>query len=180
MLKTYLTDYNPSKTLVFYNQFIRFIKVGRSLHFIALIGIGLFYLGLSNFELIPISSFEFLNYFWGFIIYSGVTIPIFAELDAFGRYQDYKVIKDVIYNNGYDNRLINIFMSSKCQRDSVLVAADDLEHREKAEDYFYKNGYRWYHLLPDRFVKNPLVIFRKEFWYRILFTKKYQLKNFYW
>ena len=180
MLKTYLTNYNPSRTLIYYNQFIRFIKVGRSLHIITLLGIGLFFLGLHKFELIPFSSFEFSNYFWLYIISLGFTLPIFAELDAYGRYQDYKLLKDIIYKNGFDNRLIKIFMYSKCQRDSVLVAVDDLEYRKKAEDYFYKNGYRWYHLLPDRFVKKPLVIFRKEFWYRILFTEKYQLKNFYW
>ena len=180
MLKTYLTDYKPSKTLIFYNQFIRFIKVGRSLHIIALIGAGLFFLGLQKFDLIPISSFEFSNYFWLFIVFFGFILPIIAELDTLGRYQDYKLIKDIFYKNGYDNRLIKLFMNSKCQRDSVLVAADDLELRKKTEDFFYKSGYRWYHLLPDRFVENPLVIFRKGFWFKILFTKKYQLQNFYW
>jgi hypothetical protein len=180
MLKTYLNDYNPSKALIFYNQFIRFIKVGRSLHFIALLGIGLFFLGLYKFDPIRLPLFEFSNYFWGLIVVFGSTLPIFAELDAYGRYQDYKLLKDKIYKNGYDNRLIKIFMYSKCQRDSVLVAAEDLNYINKAEDFFYKSGYRWYHILPDRFVKNPFVIFRKEFWYKILFTKKYQLQNFYW
>ena len=180
MLKALSTEIHPSKMMISYNIFIRFIKVGKSLHIIAFIGIGIFYIGVKNFIFEPISSFDLLNYFWLYLISLGFTLPIFAELDAYGRYQDYKLIKETIYKNGYDDRLIKIFMSSKCQRDSVLVAVDDLMYRNRTEDFFYNKGYRWYHILPDPFVKNPLVLFKKEFWYRILFTKKYQLKKFYW
>lgn len=71
-------------------------------------------------------------------------------------------------------------MNSKCQRDSVLMASKDLDYLERTRKLFYNNGYRWYHVLPNRFIKNPFVIFRKEFWFKILFTNKYQLKYFYW
>ena len=86
-------------------------------------------------------------------------------------HSEYPSVKELV------DDIVGIF---KVNRDSVLVAAEDLNYINKAEDFFYESGYRWYHILPDRFVKNPFVIFRKEFWYKILFTKKYQLQNFYW
>ena len=108
------------------------------------------------------------------------TIPFFAIFDARGRYQNYKQVKDTLFNMGYDQRLLRPFMHSKCQRDAVVVAANDLGYSSEVKAYFYKAGYRWYHVLPDAFMANPLVLFSSVFWKRILFTKKYELQNFYW
>jgi hypothetical protein len=108
------------------------------------------------------------------------TMPIFAELDALGRYQNYKQIKDVLFKMKYDDRLLKPFIHSKCQRDAVLVAAKDLKVENKVKKFFFEKGYRFYHILPDAFMANPLVLFKKQFWIKILFTKHYELENFYW
>lgn len=116
----------------------------------------------------------------GVISFCFFTVPFFSEFDAYGRYQNYKQIKDALFEMGYDDRLIKPLMRSKCQRDAVIVAAEDLNCLAEVESFFYKNGYRRYNILPDAFIKHPFVLFSWLFWKRSLFTKRYQLKNFYW
>lgn len=120
------------------------------------------------------------GYVWSIIALCFFTVPIFAEFDAYGRYQNYKQIKDAIFEMGYDSRLIRPFMYSKCQRDAVLVAAQDLNHHKEVKAFFYAQGYRKYHILPDAFNRNPLVLFSLLFWKRILITAPYTSRNFYW
>jgi len=145
-----------------------------------LVGIALF------FACIELSHFYFLQqelvwgYVWSIVAVCFFTVPIFSEFDAYGRYQNYKQIKDVIFEMGYDPRLIKPFMYSKCQRDAVIVAAQDLDHDKEVKAFFYAKGYRRYHILPDAFNRNPLVLFNILFWKRILFTEYYPSRNFYW
>jgi hypothetical protein len=178
MLKSSLPIYSPTRLTIIYQRIIRFILVGKSLHFIALIGLAIFFTGLDN--ALSYSSFSLFSLLWWYISIFGLSLPVFAEMDANGRYQDYKKIKDVIYEYGYDDRLVRPFVGSKCQRDAVVMAAKDLNHSNKVNSLFIKLGYRWYHILPDKFVKNPLIILKKEFWFRILFSNTYNLKHFQW
>lgn len=180
MVKTNLTKNYPSSVTIKINQFVRYVKVGKCLHFIALLGILIFVIGFQNTTQAFNSPFEIQTFIWLYITMNGFTLPIFAEIDAYGRYQNYKQIKDRLYNYGYDNRLVKPFIFSKCQRDAVLVASSDLLYQNKVKEYFYNKGYRWFHIFPDNFVKNPLVLIKEDFWVKILFTKKYQLQNFYW
>lgn len=170
----------PSFIIVKTNKIIRFIKVGGFLHLMALSGTVICVIAIQNsIEYFSLQD-DFMAYLWILISVWAFTVPFFAEFDANGRYQNYKQIKDRLHNMGYDPRLIKPFMHSKCQRDAVIVAASDLNHKQKVKDLFYKNGYRWYHIFPDAFIKNPLILFKKDFWSKILFTKTYHLKNFYW
>jgi len=154
--------------------------VGKSLHFISLIGLGVFFIGL-NFALsFSEASLSLISIIWWSITLFGFSLPIFAEMDANGRYQDYKKLKDVIYEYGYDDRLVKPFVGSKCQREAVVMAAKDLDHFNSVKSLFLRLGYKWYHILPDLFVKNPLVLLKREFWLRILFSNTYHLKYFHW
>ncbi len=180
MLKSPSTIQNPSIILIWYNQFIRFIRIGSFLHIMGLVGIALFFttfqLSLNEFQ----DHLYLQGYLWAIVSFGFFTVPFFSEFDAYGRYQNYKQIKDSIYEMGYDKRLIKQFMHSKCQRDAVIIAAEDLNCQREVKSFFYDQGYRRYHVLPDAFTKNPLVLFYTVFWKRILFTQKYCLKNFYW
>jgi hypothetical protein len=181
VLKSETVHAQPSVYSIKMNKFIRFIKVGYFLHMMALTGIFLFFIGISKifgwFEN-PHNFLYLIVYF--LIMIQGFTLPFFAELDALGRYQNYKQAKEKLFTLGYDERLIKPFMYSKCQRDAVIIAAEDLNCKSEVKKYYYRNGYRWYHVFPDAFVKTPLVLFKKIFWTKILFVKHYQLKNFYW
>ena len=178
--KSKIANIQPSVIIIKANRIIRFIKVGAFLHVTAVVGVLICVIGIQkSMDFFSLND-DFNAYLW--VIISGIafTIPIFAEFDANGRYQNYKQIKDRLYKMGYDHRLIKPFMHSKCQRDAVIVAAADLDYKKKVKDLFYKNGYRWYHIFPDLFIKKPLILFKKDFWRKILFTKTYQLQNFYW
>ena len=180
MLKVSLQINQPSIISIKFNRVVRFLKVGVFLHFMAIFGV-----------LLTLVVFQIALYFYqtnysiaaGFFMVFTIqcaTMPIFAELDALGRYQNYKQIKDVLHKMGFDERLLKPFLHSKCQRDAIRVAAKDLKMTTEVKESFYRKGYRFYHILPDAFVKNPLVLFKKQFWNKILFTKHYELQNFYW
>jgi len=180
MIKSPSAIGKPSSVKVFSERLIRYLKVGSFLHAMALCGLILTTLCFKiSVEFLSEGSF-FVGGLWFLICIAIFTMPFFAQFDAYGRYQNYKQIKDSFYVMGFDQRLIKPFMYSKCQRDAVLIAAEDLNCQDEVRDYFYQKGYRWYHILPDAFMKNPLVLFYGLFWKRILFTKHYQLQNFYW
>lgn len=180
MLKSNVVQYNPSITTIRFNQLIRFIKVGGALHLMAFFGFLLFYVGFQRINILIEYPFNFEFLIWIFITVIGFSWIPFAEFDALGRYQNYKQIKDLLFMYGFDSRLIKSFTSSKCQRNAALIASRDLGIDSEVKNYFYKAGYRWYHILPSDFVKNPYVLLKEGFWRRILFTKHYHFQNFYW
>ena len=159
---------------------MRFIKVGAFLHLMALIAVFVCVTTLQLSLYFYEDQLYFSAYLFLFFAIWSFTIPFFAEFDALGRYQNYKQVKDTLFKLGYDQRLLKPFMHSKCQRDAVVVAANDLGFEQEVKEYFHSTGYRWYHILPDAFMMNPLVLFSGIFWKRILFTRKYHLQNFYW
>lgn len=83
--------------------------------------------------------------------------------DGYSRYREYQRLKRIFGRRGYSPRLLRPVASSRCQRDAALQAAHDLGHGECARRYFRSLGYRWYHLLPDRVVDNPLRFFDIDF-----------------
>jgi hypothetical protein len=180
MLKVPSAIEKPTSKRVAYERVLRYLKVGAFLHAMSVLSVLILVISVRI-------AFEFFreelfveSCLWGALALWALTIPFFSQFDAYGRYQNYKQIKDALFEMGYDTRLIKPFMHSKCQRDAVVIAGDDLGHGLEIRDYFYSEGYRWYNILPDAFVKNPLVLFHSLFWKRILFTKPYELKNFYW
>ena len=180
MLKFPSTIEKPSSFKVGYERFLRFVKVGAFLHVMSIVSILILFYGAQICMECYQEELFIQSFLWGALSLWAFTIPFFSEFDAYGRYQNYKQIKDAIFEMNFDTRLIKPFMHSKCQRDAVVIAGDDLGCGKEVRDYFYAQGYRWYNVLPDAFVKNPFVLFFGAFWQRILFTKRYELKNFYW
>lgn len=180
MVKTENKALKPSKMAIIFYRFMRYIQVGAFLHLMAIFGLWLFINGLQILFLYKNQTIDFYFYKWLLLTWIGFVLPFFSELDAFGRYQNYKLIKDKLHINGFDYRLVRPFMYSNCQRISILTAAADLNCADKVKAYFYTQGYRWYHVFPQVWIRNPLVLFHKKFWEKILFTRYYQLKNFYW
>ena len=60
------------------------------------------------------------------LLLSFKSIPFFPQLDAWSRYQNYKMLRDEFYYYGFQPRLIKPFIKSRCQRDAVLAAAEAL------------------------------------------------------
>lgn len=181
MLITSFTTYKPSKILVFYQSTLRFLEVGWMLHGTVLFSVfsTVFYID-SAYESFLISGLSIKTLVWSYLSSFFVSVAVIAEIDAYGRYQNYKQIKDLMHHYGFDRRLLEPFMNSRCQRKAILVAANDLKLRAEVKNHIIISGYKWYHILPDAFIKNPMVILTKIFWKSILFTKYYRFKSFYW
>jgi hypothetical protein len=165
---------------IFFQRVIRYIQIGFLLHLMGITGVFLFFFfgrhALNKLEEGRIILFLLYTYIAGY----GFTLPFFSQLDARSRYQNYKAVKDLLYIHGYQKRIIKPFLRSRCQRDAVKVAADDLQFHEKLKAYYYDEGYRWYHLLPDYVFKKPGVFLTKRYWTTTLLARRYKQKYFLW
>lgn len=111
-----------------------------------------------------------------FLISYLICFPVFGQLDARSRYQNYKQIKDQIFIYGYNNRIFRPVLKSRCQRDAAWLAAYELNYGQKCKTYFHSNGYRWYHLFPDFLSRKPQFFFTYYFWKTTFFTPTYKPK----
>ena len=109
-----------------------------------------------------------------------ISLIIFSLLDARSRYQNYKMAKDRLFKYGFDVRLLKPFVYSRCQRDAIAAALKDLELQEEWTALKHQMGFRWYHLLPDMVVKNPRLLFTRDYWSKTLFVRTYKSKYFLW
>ncbi|MFP4226542.1 MAG: hypothetical protein ACLFRF_07410 [Desulfobacterales bacterium] len=106
-----------------------------------------------------------------------ISLPIFSQLDARSRFQSYKRVKDSLVKHGFDPRILRPFIKSRCQRDAVLAAADELGCKPQCRSYFRSRGYRWYHILPDFVISNPVFLLSRQFWQSTFFAKTYRSRS---
>jgi len=106
-----------------------------------------------------------------------ISLPILSQLDARSRFQSYKRVKDSLVKHGFDPRILRPFIKSRCQRDAVLAAADELGCKPQCRSYFRFQGYRWYHILPDFVISNPGFLVSRQFWQSTFFAKTYRSRS---
>jgi hypothetical protein len=162
--------------LIFYKKLITFLRAGRVLHFFFLSSLAFFILAFKqvrfeNYEFISIQAFLSLFFF---------SLCVTTELDAYSRYQNYKMVKDLFHSYGFREMIARPFSKSSCQRDAAVEAARQLEMNESVEKYFYKLGYRWYHIIPSMLIEKPLMFFTKDYWTSTFFVPRYKSKYFCW
>jgi hypothetical protein len=152
-----------------------YIKAGILLHAMTLIEITLF-----DFLFIRFAIFQWIsdgNSLIKFVtVISFVILPIIAQLDARSRFQNYKLVKDYLWQYGFEPKIIKLFIRSRCQRDAVLTAASELGMNKQCKTFFRKHGYKWYHFFPDKIFSKPGFLFTKHFWSQTLFAKTYRPK----
>ncbi|BDQ35143.1 hypothetical protein [Pseudodesulfovibrio portus] len=85
-----------------------------------------------------------------------LVVAVFALADGVSRHREYRRIKAMFVRYGFSERILRPLARSRCQRDAALHAARETGHLDKARSYFRGQGYRWYHILPDLVVRNPL------------------------
>ena len=150
-----------------------YFKVGELLHLIAFISF-IFFIAFYK-----VASFQYdkhhiiLTFIYGYFSYLAFWITILAELDARSRFQNYKQIKDQLYKYGYREIILNPVLNSRCQRDAALVAFTELGYKEEVKQFYYKKGYRWYHIIPDFVFSHPQFLFTGAFWKTTFFVPKY-------
>ncbi|HSH20903.1 MAG TPA: hypothetical protein VLA03_10645 [Draconibacterium sp.] len=161
---------------IFYRKLLTFLRTGRTLHF--------FFLNSFVFFVITFNQINFADN--GYIsIYSILslfffTLCITTELDAYNRFQNYKMVKDLMYKYGFRELIIKPFSKSSCQRDAATEAARQLKMDEKTEQYFNRLGYKWYHIVPSMLIDNPMLFFTKMYWVSTFFVPRYESKYFLW
>lgn len=99
--------------------------------------------------------------------------PLFTQLDARSRFQEYKKIKDQLFRYGPDRRIFKSVARSRCQRDAALAASRQLGYATECRIYFTNSGYRWYHLLPGFVKAHPCHLISAVFWRTTFFTPTY-------
>lgn len=152
-----------------------YLLAGKMLHLITLFEILvmlILYPVIRDIETHTVLSLIIKYYFFVFL----GSLPVFSQLDARSRYQNYKQIRDQICIYGYDLRLLKPVQKSRCQRDAALLAADHTGHADHCKSYFREKGYRWYHLLPDFVFSTPHFVFTLYFWKTTFFTPTYNPK----
>lgn len=90
-------------------------------------------------------------------------LGLLSLADGLARYREYLRIKRLIRLFGFRPRILHSIAGSRCRRDAALAAASESGHRNHAAEYFKSLGYRWYHLMPDKIIDNPLYFFNPRF-----------------
>lgn len=162
------------------HRFIRYLKVGRLLHLVSVFGLVLFF----EFAGLAAASLDSGRYVWffiqGYTSFYGLVLIFFTQKDALSRFQNYKLAKDLLFEKGFKKRIINLFISSRCQRDALKTAAHDLGLTKELKAYYVVKGYRWYHVIPDIVFTRPARLFTSKFWKNTLFAPRYTSKYFLW
>ena len=92
-----------------------------------------------------------------------LVVALFAVADAVSRHREYRRIEAMFRRYGYSERILEPLARSRCQRDAAVFAASETGHGEEATAYFASLGYRWYHILPDMMIRNPLAFLKPSF-----------------
>ncbi len=90
-------------------------------------------------------------------------VCLFAFADGLARHREYRRIKSQLARHGYNVRILQPLARSRCQRDAALQAARESGYFRQACAYYRALGYRWYHILPDRVLRNPLIFLSPDF-----------------
>ena len=103
-----------------------------------------------------------------------LSLPVLSQLDARCRYQNYKRVKEQLFQFGFDARILKPLIKSRCQRDAAWVAADELGYGRLCLSFYRARGYRWYHVLPDFLFSDPLFLASRQFWQSTFFLKTHR------
>ncbi len=77
---------------------------------------------------------------------------------------------------GFNERIAETYISSKCQRMAAEVAAEELGIKEELKNYYRSRGVRWFHYIPYFMLRDPVFLFKKSFWSRTFLEKNYKSK----
>ena len=155
---------------------LRYWKVGKLLHVVSFIATCIAGFTFSVLWDLQFGSDPLLWFTWLIIFISFFNMSILAELDSFSRFQNYKQVKDQIFLNGFQERILKPLAKSSCQREAAMLAGFELGYDQLIKNYFYKLGYRWYHIIPDFVFDNPLFFFTPLFWKTTFFARYYSPK----
>jgi hypothetical protein len=155
---------------------IRYWKVGSLLHLVSTLALSVSIFSFVNMENVDLNTDYYSRITWLSIFIIFFCMSILAELDGYSRFQNYKQVKDQMFLNGYQERQLKPLLKSSCQRQAANLAADELGFGKEIKSYYHREGYRWYHIIPDFVFHNPRFFFSAFFWRTTFFTPYYSPK----
>jgi len=94
---------------------------------------------------------------------------VIALLDIKARYIEYKRLRTLILEDAYSSRIhkeVVRMQYSWCSRVAAIAACSyDSELMLTQSSYYYKKGYRWWHIFP---VGAPRCFFKISFWKKVI------------
>ena len=115
-------------------------------------------------------------------VYTGLVLaafglfPLFTQLDARSRFQEYRKVLDQLIRYGPDRRIFKSMAGSRCRRDAAMAAARQLGYATAGSALYTAAGYRWYHLVPDFVMRHPLFFLNAAFWHDTFFVPTYHAR----
>src|SRR5690606_30784775 len=97
-------------------------------------------------------------------------------MDAWSRFQNYKRIKDLLFEHGFSTRIAKHYSGSLCQRIAVRTAAKELGMEAPLTQYYKTLGIKWYHIIPYFMIRDPFFMFKHYFWARTFLESYYAAK----
>lgn len=172
-------QYHPA--YIAYQRLKRYIRAAIQLHLVTAAGLACFLTFGSMVNPFERSEeYTATDLVFLFLSFYGLVLVFFSQMDARSRLQNYKLAKDLLYENGFQERIVRLFCTSRCQRDALREAARDLGMAGHIASCLKQRGYRWYHLLPDIVFRRPELLVTRHFWRKTLFVKSYDSKYFLW
>ncbi len=52
-------------------------------------------------------------------------------MDGWSRFQNYKRAKDLFFVHGFNSKIADMYVGSKCQRNAAIVAAEELGYKDE-------------------------------------------------
>lgn len=153
-----------------------YLRVGRLLHWSLLLFIveSVWY-GIGLKQAMEVGSVYVIGFWLGCFLFSMIHIYL-VIMDGWSRFQDYKRAKDLFFVYGFQSRIANMYLGSKCQRMAVETAAIELGFESEIDAYFEVRGIKWHHFIPYFMLKDPFFIFKNYFWSRTFLEKNYTPK----
>ena len=156
--------------------FISYLKVGKLLYYsLILFVIEAWFYGLQLRYALLHQGVLLIILWIGCFLFSFVHIFLVLA-DGWSRFQNYKRAKDHFFIHGFNRRICDTYIISKCQRMAAIVAAEELGLEKQVTEYYKQKGVKWYHFIPYFMVNDPLFLFKKKFWNRTFLEPSYRSK----
>jgi len=153
---------------------ISYLRVGRLLYYSLILFILEAWFYWYKLEAAYYVSDQFFIGFWLWSFLFSFSHIYLVIMDGWSRFQNYKLAKDQLYIFGFNRRIAELYIGSKCQRMAVETAAEELGYSKEVSYYYKKKGVKWFHYIPYFMVADPWFLFKKKFWSRTFLEKKYE------
>ncbi|EAQ50440.1 MULTISPECIES: hypothetical protein [Leeuwenhoekiella] len=114
--------------------------------------------------------------FWLWCLMFSFIHIFLVTMDVWSRFQNYKRIKDHLFQHGFTPKIAEHYKGSKCQRMALYAAAKELGMETEIKQHYAQAGIKWYHFIPQFMIQDPLFPFKKYFWSRTFLEKYYEPK----